>query len=162
MFARSFSYQTSLSKEALKTRLVGNHLCIRDLDFEVLETCESLSIVPHATREEELRALPETIIELNEYRGKTRVKITSKMRQMDIGGPMVIMTVCGLMLIASVTLLFLGEKMHAGTILAIDAMIYLALRLRLEKSYFDYMRKVWSHVLNAGYYVSGTSQEALR
>lgn len=149
MFTRTFSYEASLSKEALKSRLVGNHVTIHGLDFEVMEKNESLRIIPHAEQIDEIKTLPITFVEINETNGKTKVKIKSRMRKLDAGGPMLIMILCSLLLAASGVLLLLQEQLFSGLLLAASLLTYITFRLRLELSYFDYVRKVQSHVLNA-------------
>ncbi len=154
MFTRTFSYQTSLSKETLKNRLIGNHVNIHNLDFEVLEKDESLRIVPHAEQLDEIKTLPITWVELNENGGRTKVKITSRMRRLDIGGPMLIVILCCLLVIASGVLLLLKEQLFSGLLLGASLLTFIIFRMRLEKSYFHCIRKIQSHVLNAGYYAS--------
>ena len=150
MFTRTFSFQTSISKENIKNRLIGNHVNIHNLDFEVMEKNESIRIIPHAEQIDEIKTLPITWVELVEIGGKTRVNITSRMRKLDVGGPMLVLILCTLLLVASGALLLLKEQLFSGLLFALSFIIYFIFRLRLEKSYFDYVRKVWSHVMSAG------------
>ena len=147
MFTRIFSCKTSISKDVLKRKLVGNHVKIHDLDFEIMEKDNSLRIVPHAEQIDEIKALPITYVELEEGAGETKIRITSKMRKLDAGVPMLVFIVCSLLLVASFILLALQERFFSALLFAISVISFAIFRFNLEKSYFDYVRKVKSHVL---------------
>lgn len=148
MFTRVFSCQTSISKDALRSRLIGNHMNIHDLDFEIQEKNENLRIIPHAEQLDEIKALPITYVELREDAGKTRVKITSRMRKLDTGAPMLLMILCSVLVMASGTLLLLGERIASIFVLLLSVIIYGAFRMNLEKSYFDYVKKIRSYIVD--------------
>src|SRR5580693_621296 len=111
-FTRTQRYNFSIPKEDLKNRLIGKHVKIHDLDFEVMEKDQSLSIIPHAEQVTAIKTLPITHVDLKEEGGKTRVVITSKMRKLDIGGPMLVVIFCGFMFGASVALFFAAPNEH--------------------------------------------------
>jgi hypothetical protein len=148
MFTRTFSYQTQISREALKNRLIGNHLNIHNLDFEVMEKSEYLRIVPHAEQVDEIKALPITYVELTENNGRTKVKITSRMRKLDVGAPMLVAILCILLLAASGALLLFKEQLFGTLLIILDVLIYATFRLRLERSYFDYVRQIRLYILD--------------
>ena len=45
MFTRTLKFQAAIPKEELKHKLVGNHVKIHNMDFEVYEKDQSLRIV---------------------------------------------------------------------------------------------------------------------
>ena len=146
MFTRTYSYKSLLSKEDLKSRLRGDHVNIHDLDFEVMDKNEYLRIVPHAEQLDEIKTLPITKVEFIESGNETNVKIISKMRQMDIGGPMLMIILCSLLLVASAGLFVFHEYFFGWLVMAISIISFIAFRVKLEKSYFDYVRKVREHI----------------
>ena len=97
-FTRTHRYNFPISKEDLKNRLIGKHVKIHNLDFEVMEKDNSISIIPHAEQVETIKTLPITKVVLKEVGGKTSVTITSKIRKLDAGGPFLVVIFCGFML----------------------------------------------------------------
>ncbi len=149
MFTRTFSCQTSMSKASLKNRLIGNHVSIHNLDFEIMEKNDNkLRIIPHAEQIDEIRTLPITYVELDESSGNTRIKITSHIRKLDAGGPMLMVILCSLLIVAGLVLFFLQEHLVSGLVLAIGIITFSVFRFNLEKSYFDYVRRIQMHVLD--------------
>ena len=149
MFTRTHAYQSLHSKETLKKRLVGDHVKIHGLDFEVVENDNSISIVPHAEQVVEIKTLPETLVEMRETDGKTNVVIVSKMRQLDQGGPMLVLILCALLLIVSVIVyLFFETKNHIASYIIAGAfiLIFSFFWIRLKMGYFDYVHKIREHV----------------
>jgi len=146
-FTKTHIFQSPVTKDDLKNRLIGNHVKIHDLDFEIIENEHQLSIIPHAEQINEIKTLPVTSVVMSEAGGKTRVVITSKMRQLDSGGPMLILIFCSLMLIASAVLFQLGnEPAITFTLLGISVLIFTVFWIRLEMGYFDYVRKIRAYV----------------
>ncbi len=146
-FTRSFSYQSSLTREDLKNRLLGKHVKIHNLDFEVMEDEEMLSIIPHAEQEEAIKTLPITWVKFNDVGGKTKVIIKSEMRKLDMGGPMLVLIACAILFIVSGVLHYVAQEpmltyMLSGAGLA----IFIIFWVRMETGYFDYVRKVRSYV----------------
>ena len=146
-FTRTHTYHFSLSKEELKNRLVGKHVRIHNLDFEVLETDDKLSIIPHAEQVEAIKTLPITTISFKEAGNKTKVSVTSKMRQLDSGGPFLIVIFCSFMFIASLILFNMGtEPGVAYTLFGISVFIFTLFCIRMQMGYFDYVHKVRAYV----------------
>lgn len=146
-FTRTHSYHSSLPKEALRDRLVGKHVNIHNLDFEVMETEDAaIRIIPHAEQIDDIKTLPITKLDMKEKDGKTAVVITSKMRQLDSGGPMLIMLFCAFILMASVVLYLCKEMQISAILLAADVAIFAIFWFRMERGYFDYVRKVRNYV----------------
>jgi hypothetical protein len=146
-FTRTHTFHFPLSKEELKNRLVGKHVRIHNLDFEVLEIDDKLSIIPHAEQVEVIKTLPITTVVFKEEGNKTKVVVTSKMRQLDSGGPFLIVIFCSFMFIASLILFNLGtERGVAYTLFGISIFIISLFCIRMQMGYFDYVRKVRVYV----------------
>src|ERR1043165_4226926 len=109
-FTGTQRYQSRISKEDFKKRLNGNHVKIHDVDFEVMEKGSYLSIIPHAEQMNSIKTLPITHVDLKEEGNSTKVVVTTKMRKIDAGGPMLIMLFCAFLFIASFTLMYAAKE----------------------------------------------------
>ena len=146
-FTRTHTFQFSIPKEELKSRLIGRHVKIHNLDFEIFEKENKLSIVPHAEQVDAIKTLPITSVVFNQAGDKTKVVVTSKMRQIDSGGPFLIIIFCLFMFAASLILLQVGnESGIAYTLLGISVAIFTIFCIRMQMGYFDYVRKIRSYV----------------
>jgi hypothetical protein len=147
-FTKTHKYHFSIPKEDLKNRLLGNHVKIHNLDFEVFEKEDSLHIIPPAEQVEAIKTLPITNVNMKEEgNSKTRVVITSKMREFDAGGPMLIVIFCTFMFAASMVLLYVGgDPLVTYFLLGISVFIFTIFYIRLQLGYFDYVRKVRDYV----------------
>lgn len=146
-FTRTRRYQFSVPKEHLRYRFVGNHVKIHDMDFEVLEQDHSLHIIPHAEQVNSIKTLPITYMELKEEDGKTKVVVTSKMRRLDKGGPLLIIVFCTFLFISSFILLYIGkEPALTYTMWGIILLILSLFIIRMQLGYFDYIRKIRNYI----------------
>ena len=149
LFTRIHTYYFPLGKEELKSRLVGDHLKIHNLDFEVLEKDKKLSIIPHAEQIDATMTLPITSVVFNDEGSKTKVTVTSRMRQLDSGGPMLIMSFCAFIFIISMLLYSQNRESNlAYTLMGISTTILTFFAIRLQLGYFDYIRKVREYIKN--------------
>lgn len=147
LFTRTQRYVASIPKEEFKRRLAGNHVKIHDLDFEVYEKGQKLRIVPHAEQETDIRTLPITDVVFREAGDNMEVIITSKIRKIDLGGPQLILLFCVFLLSASVTLFLVGrERMEVYALMSISIVTFGIFWLRMERGYFDYVRKIRAFV----------------
>ncbi|MBC7553288.1 MAG: hypothetical protein H7257_04860 [Taibaiella sp.] len=146
MYTRTYSIMSSFSKEDLKHRLAGAHVNIHDLDFEVMEKDGSLRIIPHAEQIDAIKSLPITFVEFDEKGDKTNVKMTSRMRKLDVGAPMLVIILCVLMLLASAGLFIAHERFFGWVLLAGTVATFIAHRVNLKKNYFDCVKKVQDYV----------------
>ena len=151
-FTRTHSYKFSVSSDDLKDRLIGKHVKIHNLDFEVLEKDESISIIPHAEQETAIKTLPITQVDLKGDGNKTKVVITSRMRKLDLGGPMLVVIFCGFLFGASTVLFFAAPNEHqiTYTLLGIGLFTFIVFTIRMQMGYFDYVRKVRAYVKSRG------------
>jgi len=145
-FTRTHSYQSLLSKEALMNRLIGRHVKIHNLDFEVLEREGELRIIPHAEQIEDIKTLPITKLDLVEQGGKTSVKMTFKMRKLDSGGPMIVMISCLFFLATAIVLYVCNELQMSAIFLGSDILLFMIFWIRMQTGYFDYIRKIRTYV----------------
>jgi hypothetical protein len=146
-FTGTQRYHSRISKEDFKKRLTGNHVKIHDVDFEVLEKGPSLSIIPHAEQVNAIKTLPITHVVLKEERDGTNVVVTTKMRKIDAGGPLLILIFCAFMFIASIILMYVGnERLITYTLLGCATGTLLLFVVRMQMGYFDYVRKIRAYV----------------
>ena len=147
LFTRMHTYYFPLRKDELKNRLVGKHVKIHNLDFEVFEKDRKLSIVPHAEQEETIKTLPITSVVINEEGNNTKVVVTSRMRQLDSGGPVLIILFCAFMVLTSLLLYKVNrEPRIAYSLMGISITILTLFCIRLQMGYFDYVRKVRAYI----------------
>ncbi len=146
-FTRTQKYQSQVPTEDFKSRLIGDHVKIHNMDFEVYERGQSLKIVPHAEQVEDLKTLPITDVQIRRDGKNTEVVITSKIRKLDYGGPQLIMLFCAFLLIASIALMMVGrERMEIYTLLSICTIVFGIFWVRMEMGYFDYVRKIRNYI----------------
>ena len=152
LFTRTHSYHFSVPKDDLKNRLIGKHVKIHNLDFEVLEKGPVLNIIPHAEQIEAIKTLPITQVDLKEDGGKTKVVITFKMRRFDSGGPMLVIIFCSFMLIAAGVLFNISgaDRALPYTLAGISLAILIVFSIRMQTGYFDYIRKIRAYVKSKG------------
>lgn len=147
-FTRKHLCQSSLPQEELKRRLIGNHVKIHNLDFEIMEREESLHIIPHAEQVDAIKTLPITSVEMQSSGGSTKVIITSRIRPLDLGGPQLIMILCALLLIVAGVLYYFKEQLISAIVFGVFVSIVTIFWIRMEMGYFDYVRKVRAYVKN--------------
>ncbi len=130
---------------------MGKHVKIHNLDFEVLEEDNKLSIVPHAEQVNAIKTLPVTTVDMKDDNKGTKVTVTSRLRPFDSGGPMLVMIFCIFMFAASIVLLYVGnEPLITYTLLGISLFIFATFWVRMQMGYFDYVRKVKAYVKGKG------------
>lgn len=149
IFSRTYRYHSKMPIDDIKGRLVGKHVKVHNMDFEVSEKDRVLRVIPHAEQERNIKTLPITHVQLNGKGDKTQVVINSKMRKIDSGGPMLIVIFCFFMLVAAVLFLLFGAEEYlsftytmGGIALAIFAIFW----IRMEAGYFDYVRKIRDYI----------------
>ncbi len=149
LFSRTYRYQSAMPIEDIKSRLLGKHMKVHDMDFEVFEKDLMLRIIPHAEQDNSIKTLPITHVELKGKGNKTQVVISSKMRKIDSGGPLLIVIFCTFMLVAALLFFLFGEQEYLSftyTLLGISVAIFIVFWMRMETGYFDYIRKIRDHI----------------
>ena len=150
IFSRSYTLQSKKNQDELRQYLVGQHLKVHDLDFEISIRNEDVKIIPHAEAEDHIYTLPITRLRFTSSGTGTMIKMRSKPRRIDIGGPYLIMIFVLFMIVAGILLYLLGEGKYTNTaymLCGIAILIFAVLWFRLEMGYFDYIRKIrkWVH-----------------
>lgn len=149
LFSRTYRYQSAMPIEDIKSRLLGKHMKVHDMDFEVFEKDLMLRIIPHAEQENTIKTLPITHVELKGKGNQTQVVISSKMRKIDSGGPLLIVIFCTFMLVAALLFFLFGREEYLSftyTLLGISVAIFVVFWTRMETGYFDYIRKIRDHI----------------
>lgn len=151
VFSRTYRYNSNLSAEDIRRRLMGQHMKVHNLDFEVSEKGQTLRIIPHAEEVESVKTLPITHVDFKGRGTQTQVVISSKMRRIDKGGPMLVVIFCLFLLIAGLVAFLVGDKdasyaMYAYVLAGIGALIFAIFWMRMETGYFDYVRKIRNHI----------------
>lgn len=148
------SYHTIRSEknaEEIKAALLGKHLQIHDLDFEIYDKGDCIKIIPHAEIEKHIYTLPITRIQVNQQTKGSILKLMSKPRKIDVGGPYMVVIFIVFALLAALMLLMFGKGVYDNTAYAlagISAMAFFLLWLRLQQGYFDYIRKTHKWIKN--------------
>jgi len=151
MFTRTHEFSSPFSKDEIKNRLLGKHVKIHNMDFEVIELDYRINIIPHAEQVDEIKTLPITELDFKDDSGKTKVVIKSKMRKLDAGGPQLILIFCAFLLFAGVMLFFTsGDKKITMTIFGVFALTITTFWFRMQTGYFDYVRKIREYVKTKG------------
>ncbi len=149
-----YRYSTINSKKnanALGATFLGQHLKIHDLDFEISEKGGDIKVIPHAENDDHVHTLPITRIRITSKGDQSVIKVRSKPRRIDIGGPYLLMTFISFSLIAAGLLFAFGQGKYNSTIYIIAGAAFVMfglLWLRLEQGYFDYIRKIRKWVID--------------
>jgi hypothetical protein len=146
LFSKTYRCESSWAVADIKSRLLGKHVKIHNLDFEVYEKDGIVKIIPHAEEGENIRTLPITHVQFKGNGNKTKVIIKSKMRRIDSGFPTLVFIFGLFLLIGAVSLFSFGEASYSYLTAAIGIVILGLLWFRLESGYFDYIRKIRDYV----------------
>jgi hypothetical protein len=146
IFSRTYKYQSTMPIDDIRGRLLGKHVTVHNLDFEVAEKDHMIKIIPHAENDTNIRTLPITHIELKSNGGKTQVVMNSNMRKLDSGGPTLIVVFCTFLLAGALVMYFMNEKYFAYVMAGICVLIFGLFWMRMERGYFDYVRKIRNYV----------------
>jgi hypothetical protein len=147
LFTKKHHYHSSLPKEDVINRLTGSHVRIHNFDFEIFEKGKTLRIIPHAEQEEAITTLPITDVEMRENGDKTNVVITSKMRRLDLGGPLLIVAFCCFLLLASFVSVYVDRnRLITWSLFGISTLIFSIFYVRMQMGYYDYVRKISAYV----------------
>ncbi len=145
IFRRYANISSQKNPEQLKAHFLGQHLKIHQLDFEIFEKDGMLKVIPHAEDDNHIYTLPITRLKFVSNGNGTTIKMLSKPRRIDIGGPYLLMIFILFALVASVLLYYLGEGQYNNTayiLSGIAIVSFIALWIRMEQGYFDYIRKI--------------------
>ncbi len=145
IFRRYYTFKSKLNADDLKKKLLGQHLKVHELDFEIFDKGEDIKVIPHAEADDHVYTLPITRLRIKPEGAGSVVKMLSKPRRIDIGGPYLLMGFVTFAAIAGVLLYLFGEGAYNTTayiLVGIAAFIFALLWMRMEQGYFDYIRKI--------------------
>jgi hypothetical protein len=147
LFTKTQRYHSSTAKEDFMNRMTGKHVSIHNMDFEVVEKEDSLTIIPHAEQVEAIKTLPITKVDLKKNGNEMDVVVTSKMRKLDLGGPLLVVIFCTFLLLISFVLLYVQRQAQITyTLIGISTLIFSVFYIRMQMGYYDYVRKIRSYV----------------
>jgi len=150
-FTRTHNFYLTIPKEDFRNQLIGKHVKIHDLDFEVSGDENALIINPHTEQVNAIKTLPITYIDFKEEGSRTKVVITSEIRKVDAGGPQLIMIFSIFLLVAAVVLFFTSSEIIMTWMFGgISVLLLTVFWLRMQTGYFDYVRKVRDYVKSRG------------
>lgn len=149
IFKRTYRISSSKSVDQIRQSLVGGRIDVHHLNFEVVDKENMLKIIPHAENDEKLRILPITHLEFRNKGGGTQVKMSSKPRRIDIGGPYLLVVFCLFCIVCGLWLFFVKKEsmMYASLGMAgIGFLVFIIFWIKMETGYFDYVRKLRTFV----------------
>jgi len=149
IFNRSYTFRSKYSPAEIKKNLLGAHLSIHKLDFEVIDKEHMLKIIPHAENVQDVKTLPITHVSFKSKSDGARVKVSSHPRRIDVGGPMLLATFCILAMLGGIGLyVFIpNESIYLpGGLFGVGLIIFILFWIQMERGYFDYVRKIKSFV----------------
>ena len=147
LFTKTQRFHSSIAKEDFIHQMTGKHVSIHNMDFEVVEKEDSLTIIPHAEQEEAIKTLPITKVDLKKNGNEMDVVVTSKMRKLDLGGPLLVVIFCTFLLLISFVLLYVQRQAQITyTLIGISTLIFSVFYIRMQMGYYDYVRKISSYV----------------
>lgn len=145
-FRKYYSFSSTKNVAEIKKNLLGQHLKVHDLDFEIFEKNNSLKIIPHTEfSERSIYTLPITKLTFKENNGKVTINMMSKPRRIDVGGPNILMIFILFALITAIILYVKGGEGYYKVVYVIFAValsIFALFWFRLHQGYFDYIRKI--------------------
>lgn len=146
IFNRTYRYNTQLSMEDIKQRLLGQHIQVHHLDFEITEKEKMLKIIPHAEDAVGIKTLPITHVEMQGLGSAgTKVIVSSKPRRIDVGGPYLIVIFCLFCILGASGFYIINPNESYWPSLAmagVGVIMFIVFWLRMEAGYFDYTRKI--------------------
>lgn len=148
LFNRTYNFTSKQPADEIKKRLLGNHLDLHHLDFEILDKEHMLKIIPHAENIDAVKTLPITHVSFASNGKGTRVKVAAHMRRIDAGGPILLTVFCAITMIAGAIVYFMKpeESYIAMALFALGFIIFIVFWFRMERGYFDYVRKIKSYI----------------
>lgn len=146
IFDRTYRYSTPLSSEDVRQRLLGKHIQVHHMDFEVTEKERMLKIIPHAEDSEGIKTLPITHIEMQAQGASgTKIVVSSKPRKIDVGGPYLIVIFCLFCVLGASGFYLINPKESywpSLSMVGVGVISFVIFWARMETGYFDYTRKI--------------------
>ena len=145
LFNSSSKISSKLNPEQVKSALLGKHLSIKGLDFEIKESDGMLKVIPHTENDDTARIVPITHIEPSSNHGWSQLLVSSKPRKIDLGA---LYLVTGFILVLILIAIYLKFTYPEQTLMAplivlgISLLLFIIFRMRLQSSYYGYIHGI--------------------
>jgi hypothetical protein len=143
LFTRQSQINCTANIEKINRFLEGKHITIHQIDFEVYNDGDHFKVIPHTENSDQIFTLPITKVFIHSKDNGSIVKLKFTPRQIDIGGPYLLLLFIGFAMLAGVMLLWYQTNLQTAFILIGMALATMAIMwYRMERGYFDYIRKI--------------------
>lgn len=146
IFNRTHHYKSTLNSQGVKEKLRNQQLNVRNIQFDIIDRDDMLKIIPRAEFVKGVKTLPITHIHIKDLQsGFSSVKVYSKPRIIDVGGPYLVVVFCIFLVLGACVLYYLNpnEGITAPAIMfGIASVGTIALVIRMHTGYYDYVRKI--------------------
>lgn len=149
IFKRTYRIPSSKSVDQIKQSLLGGSVDVHHLNFEIVDKENMLKIIPHAENDEKLRILPITHLEFENRGNGTEIKMSSKPRRIDIGGPYLLLVFCIFCVVCGLWLFYAKRDtmMFASLgMVGVGLLVFIIFWIKMQSGYFDYIRKLKTFV----------------
>lgn len=149
LFTTSTNFTTNLRPEEVRNVLVGKRTDIKQLNFEIKESDGIIKIIPHTENDEKSRIVPITHVEVSADANGTNVRMSTKPRRIDLGGLYLATGAIILIALIAVYLRITYPEQSiwvSGIIMGVALLSFIIFRLRLESSYYSYVKSLRSFV----------------
>jgi hypothetical protein len=149
IFNRSYTFKTTKKAKEVQNSIVGKHVEVHKIDFEVFQNDEVIRIIPHAEEHDEILTLPISRVNIQEDEKGSTVRIDTHPRKIDVGGPYLLLLICVGAFIGGFLLRNFNDGMYTdvGTYFMLGALAtFIIFWIKMELGYFDYVRKLSSWV----------------
>jgi hypothetical protein len=148
IFNRTYTFKSSHPKNVLHNKLVGQRIQIHNMDFEVMEKNDMLKVIPHAENSTELKILPITHLKMETHSNDTTITLKSKPRRIDVGGPYLLVIFCIFIIIIGLGFFIFqpGTYLMPAIMAGSGVLVFGVFWFKMQTSYFDYIRKIKSHI----------------
>lgn len=149
LFTTSTNFTTNLRPEEVRNVLVGKRTDIKQLNFEIKEYDGIIKIIPHTENDEKSRIVPITHVEVSADANGTNVRMNTKPRRIDLGGLYLAAGAIILIALIAVYLRITYPEQSiwvSGIIMGVALLSFIIFRLRLESSYYSYVKSLRSFV----------------
>lgn len=143
LFTRHYQFNCSKNPVSIRNLFLGKHINIHQLDFEVFDEGDHLKVIPHTENSDQIFTLPITKMEITPNEKGTQIRMKFSPRHIDIGGPYLLIIFILFAIVSALLLIWFQTNTQAAYIILItSALIFGIMWYRMEKGYFDYIRKL--------------------
>ncbi len=149
LFDKKYKIPLQVSPEVFKERILGQHFKVHDLDFEVYDHVEDdgiIKIIPHAesvARTTNTLPITHLSIEKDDSTTGEHIEAFFHIRKVDKGLPLFfILLFSGLVIAGIIGINYEALAKTSKLLLGIGAVGLLITFLKLNRGYYDYIRKI--------------------